>query len=320
MVAALRTLIAKPTVGPLILNAMRVDLPGVGLGYHESWEMQKAISQARHLLIFRFYTGRPSELAPARLFQTGHSHTEMVRLVRAAEQGDKALHGRAFKARELAKDHRWGRPTPPGRLPSSSYRTTLPKLKEELAITGQDLANLVGANESDQRVLNTINHLTGKTPEQKAELWMAYKHQTGRRDMSPYLSCTAVMPRMVRSGSKTLRVNVMPRAPYLGIFLVPAANFVVQWVHQTATELDSVIYSVHEVEVLYRPLPPMETFQLVRFKNPFCIQNAGMPIPDVNSTGDPGTGSLGVTKDPGYPPSDVPGLIYGPETNLLALD
>ena len=319
VVRALRTLIVKPTVGPAIRNAMSVDLPGVGLDYQESWAMQTAISQSPYLLIFRFYTGKPSELAPARLFQTGHSHMEMIRIVRAKEQGDGALHGKAFKPRELARDAK-GRPTPPGRLPSSSYRTTHTMLEKNLALHASDITRSVGRNERDMMVFSTISGLRGKTPEEKAELWMSYMHQTGRRDMSPFLSCTAVMPRMVRSGSRVLRMNVMPLAPYLGLFLVPAANFVVQWIHRNSTELAAVVYSVHEVEVLFRPLPPMETFQLLRFRNPFCTKNAGTPIPGVESAGDPGTTSLRGTKDPGFRHGAVPNPTYADTVNLLAID
>ena len=149
---------------------------------------------------------------------------------------------------------------------------------------------------------------------------MAYKHQTGRRDMSPYLSCTAVMPRMVRSGSGVLRQEVMPRAPYLGIFLIPQVNYVVEWVHRVHTELDAVKHSVEEIEVLYHPFPPMEECQLIRFRNPFSLANGGAPIPGSDSNGDAGTRRLSATGDPGYAPDSLPGLIFGSEAELLTLD
>jgi hypothetical protein len=320
VVCALRTLIRRPHIGPVILAAMAVDLPGVGLGYQESWAMQTPLSTAPHLLMFRFYTGRPAELAPARLFQTGHDHQEMIRILRGERKAQQRVQQGLPEFLPRTQHHdRLGHPTPPGRLPTSASRTTPSMLRQDLAVTPADLQNQVGANERDQIVFQTIAGMPTLNPQQKADLWMSYKHQTGRRDMSPFLSCTAVMPRMVRSGSKVLREDVMPLAPCLGIFLVPTTNFVVQWIHVKATELTSVVHSVEEVEVLYRPLPPMESFQLIRFQNPFCRANGGAPIPGAQSGGDAGTTTLGNTADPGFAPNQLPGLIYDNGVNLLAL-
>jgi hypothetical protein len=162
-------------------------------------------------------------------------------------------------------------------------------VRAQLALTAQDFGNMAGFNnESDGRFLEELRLVAGMTDVEKAELWMSYKHQTGRRDNSPYLSCTAVMPRMVRSPSKVLRHDVMPRAPYLGLFLVPRTNFLVQWLHARCTDLDSVVHSVDEVEVLYRLMPMMECFQLLRFNNPFALCNGGHQIPGAGSQGETG--------------------------------
>jgi hypothetical protein len=321
VIVALRTIITTDLqMRPLILAAMRVNLPGVGLDYNASHGMQIPISQSQFLLVFRFYTGDPSALAPARLFQMGHTQEEMVRIVRGAMDANERVHNGQPRFLPRTKDHdALGRPSPPGRLPTSSYRTTPAMLSRELTIKPSDLNNTVGQCEADARVFQLIGARTDWSPQRKAEAWVAYRHQTGRRDMSPFLSCTAVMPRMVRSGSQVLRHDVIPLAPYLGIFLVPRTNFMVDWIHLRDSELDSIIYSVQEVEVIFRPLPPMQMFQLVRFRNPFCSQNDRTPIPDP-LRGETATTQLTSTADPGFAADGMPGLVYLPTRNLLQLD
>jgi hypothetical protein len=322
VINALRTLLGGAK-RQIILAAMQVDLPGVGLAYDPSHQMQITIRQAPHLLVFRFYTGHPAQLAPARLFQMDHSYEAMIRILKGEEEADERERQGLprFKQRDPTKTHdRRGRPVPKGRLGSSSYLTTPHMLREEIAVRPADLQNRVGSNERDGMIFHTISEVTIWDATRKAEAWMAYKHQTGRRDMSPYLSCTAVMPRMVRSGSGVLRLEVMPLAPYLGIFLVPQANYVVEWIHRVATEVDAVKHSVEEIEVLYHPFPPMEQCQVVRFRNPFCLANGAAPIPGAGSPGDAGTQTLLTTADPGFAPDHLPGLIYGSEGALLTLD
>jgi hypothetical protein len=316
VITALRTIIRRDAQGKQVLKAMGVDLPGVGLDYQEAWEMQKSLRKAEALLIFRFYTGQPDALIPARFFQMGgHTHSELVNILRVHETD-------AFAPRnEPAHDSR-GRPTgPKGRRWGSSMKLVALGItpKDMLQVSPYDLKNIVGATDRDLMVIQDIQDLPF-TLEKKAECWMAYKHQTGRRDNSPYLSCTAVMPRMVRSGSKTLRVHVMPQAPYLGLFLVPKKNFLVQWVHRKNTELMSVVHSVEEIEVLYKTPPQLQDFQLLRFPNPFSEDNGGHRIPAAQSPGEVGTSKLSTTADPGYAADHVPGLVFERASGPLALN
>lgn len=89
VIIALRTIITgNPRMAQIVLGAMSVNMPGVGLDYQASFSMQYQIARSRALLIFRFYTGDPTALAPARLFQTGHTELEMVRIVRGAMQAE----------------------------------------------------------------------------------------------------------------------------------------------------------------------------------------------------------------------------------------
>jgi hypothetical protein len=314
---ALRAAIGGPRRVDL-LAAMRVDLPGVGLPYQQTLHMQANLGSRPHLLVFRFYTGAPSALLPARVFQHGLDHQAIVGIQRGEARADarEVLGLPRFRARS-GRPGLMGRPAPPGRLGSSSYRTTPHMLQMALRLTPEDLQNIVGSDGRDSSFYALLTNSV-LTPIQQAEIWSSYMHQTGRRHNSLYLSCTAVMPRMVRSGSGVLRVTVMPRAQYLGLFLVPTANMVVKWVAAQATEQASVQHSVEEIEVLYKLLPLMESCQILRFRNPFAIDNGGAPIPLAGSHGE-GPTTLALCPDPGYAADDMPGLEYaGP--SLLEMD
>jgi len=320
VISALRAAIGGPHRFNL-LAAMQVNLPGVGHPYKLTLQMQQYLQAQPYLLLFRFYTGQPSALLPARVFRHGLDHQAITGIQRGEALANiREILGRPrFRSRNPGVTHdRIGRPVPPGRrLGSSSYRTTPHMLQQMLQLTPQDLNNVVGRDNRDTAFYSALtnSHLT---PIQQAETWSAYMHQTGRRHDSLYLSCTAVMPRMVRSGSGVLRVDVMPKAHYLGLFLVPKSNLVVNWVPLEYTDQDSVIHSVEEVEVLYRPLPLMERFQILRFRNPFAVTYLGAPIPMARSAGE-GKTTLAACLDPGYAPDDMPGLEH-PGPDLLAID
>src|SRR5438045_286299 len=106
VINALRTLL-DGAKRQLILAAMQVDLPGVGLDYDRSWRMQETIAQAPHMLVFRFYTGLPAQLAPARLFQMDHTYEAMIRILKGEEQADEreAQGLPRFKQRDPTKTH-----------------------------------------------------------------------------------------------------------------------------------------------------------------------------------------------------------------------
>jgi hypothetical protein len=323
VIGALRAAVRGPR-GVDILAAMGVDLPGVGHPYDQTLPMQGNLKTRPHLLVFRFYTGEPGALLPARVFTHELGNQAVGILKGKAEADAREAEGLPrFKSRNPLVTHdRRGRPVPRGRMGSSHYQTTpymlQMALQQPLQVTPLDLQNMVGSDSRDTTFHSWLSQLANVTPIQKAEVWSSYMHQTGRRHRSLYLSCTAVMPRMVRSGSGVLRMDVMPKAKYLGLFLVPNANMVVTWVGAMDTDQDSVVHSVEEVEVLYKSLPLMESCQVLRFRNPFAIDYLGAPIPLARSAGE-GPTTLALCPDPGYAPDDMPGLIY-PGPNLLAMD
>lgn len=307
VIGELRAAVAGPR-GADLLAAMRVNLPGVGHPYDQTLPMQQALGAAPHLLVFRFYTGLPDALLPARVFELGINHRTAASIQRGEARADarELLTGRRFLNRS-GRPGLMGRPAPPGRLGSSSHRVT----PHMLRLAPQDFDNVVGRDNRDTALYASLSAWP-LSPIQKAELWSSYMHQTGRRHDSLYLSCTAVMPRMVRSGSGVLRLNVMPKAQYLGLFLVPRANMVVRWVPAIETEQASVVFSVHEVEVLYKLLPLMESCQILRFRNPFAIDYLGAPIPIAGSAGE-GPATLALCPDPGFAADNIPFLDGGPD-------
>jgi hypothetical protein len=165
----------------------------------------------------------------------------------------------------------------------TAQKTPFPIPTRKAFTTGQSAPNL---QSEDYVVKEMISKHVGSGP-LATEEWLAYLHQTGKRDDSPFLSCTALMPGMVRSHSKVLRDDVIPKADKLGTYLVPRSNFKIAW-PDPARVAEYGVHTLTEREVLYLFPPHMETFELMQLPNPwlntpkliprsnFVVKEAGM--------------------------------------------
>ena len=273
--------------------AVAVNLPGVAESVPKMLSMQGAIRNAADLILFRFYAGSNAALIPRRAHDLGYDAPFLEKMVAADP------HLRPYRKEGFDEQtRRWpgtGKQNKGHRILASRF---FPDMARRLEVTVGDFAH------GDQLYKEEVSLFEGAPQTaDAAEMLLAYLHQTGRRKGSPFLSCTAVMPKMVRSASKVLRSDVMPKAPYLGVFLVPRAHRYILWPHPNQSH-ESAVHTLEEAEVLYKFPPPMEVFQLFRIANPWAN---GTALPGKQPM--PGTKTLHETKDPGYAEDDMPGLL-----------
>jgi cytosine/adenosine deaminase-related metal-dependent hydrolase len=105
--------------------------------------------------------------------------------------------------------------------------------------------------------------------EQVGKAWLAYLHVTGRRALSPFMSCTAHMPGMLSSSSAVLATTVIPKAKELMTLCLHGDWLYVAWINNFF--LDSSCRSIDEREVLIfgDGEHDLSDFAVHRGENPF---------------------------------------------------
>jgi hypothetical protein len=105
--------------------------------------------------------------------------------------------------------------------------------------------------------------------EQVGKAWLAYLHVTGKRALSPFLSCTAYMPGMLDSPSDILRNTVIPSARELLTLCLEGDALYVAWIANALEESSSCSIVEREVLLFGDEERPLKRLIVHRAENPF---------------------------------------------------